>query len=195
MVGLVLGLLIGLQVVSQIALFLIEAIFSLYIGAVVIRLLLGFARANFNNPLSQFLVKVTNPVLVPMRRFIPSIGKIDTSAVILAFALTVIKVSLLFLILRGAIMFPESLLIAVGELIKTIIWVYIIALILQAVMSWVGSAQGNPVSPLVQSLTNPIVRPIRKVVPLIGMMDLSPLVAILGLNVLLIVVNNIFPGI
>ena len=75
MVGLVLGLLIGLQVVSQIALFLIEAIFSLYIGAVVIRLLLGFARANFNNPLSQFLVKVTNPVLVPMRRFIPSIGK------------------------------------------------------------------------------------------------------------------------
>ena len=189
------GLVLGIQVVSQIALFLIEAIFSLYIGAVVIRLLLGFARASFHNPLSQFLVKVTNPILVPMRRFIPSIGKIDTSAVLLAYLLTVIKVSLLFLILRGAVMFPESLLIAFGELIKTIIWVYIIALILQAVISWVGSAQGNPVSPLIHSLTNPIVRPIRKVVPLVGMMDLSPLVAILGLNVLLIVVNNIFPGI
>ena len=186
----VLGLALGLQI----ALFLVEAIFSLYIGAVVIRLLLGFARANFNNPLSQFLVKITNPVLVPMRRFIPSIGRIDTSAVILAYGLTVIKVSLMYLIIRGAVMFPESLLISVGELIKTIIWVYIIALILQAVMSWVGSAQGNPVSPLVQSLTNPIVRPIRKVVPLIGMMDLSPLVAILGLNVLLIVVNSLFSG-
>ena len=186
---------LGLALGSQIAIFLVEAIFSLYIGAVVIRLLLGFARANFNNPLSQFLVKVTNPVLVPMRRFIPSIGKIDTSAVILAYGLTIIKVSLLYLIIRGAIMFPESLLVATGELIKTIIWVYIIALILQAVISWVGSAQGNPVSPLIHSLTNPIVRPIRKIVPLIGMMDLSPLIAILGLNVLLIVVNNIFPAI
>jgi YggT family protein len=191
----VLGLALGLQMASQIALFLVEAVFSLYIGAVLIRLLLGFARANFNNPLSQFLVKVTNPVLVPMRRFIPSIGKIDTSAVVLAYGLTLIKITLLYLIIRSAVMFPESLIIAIGEIIKTVIWVYIIALILQAVISWVGSAQGNPVSPLVHSLTNPIVRPIRKVVPLIGMMDLSPLVAILGLNVLLIVVNNLFPGI
>jgi len=184
----------GLALGSQIALFLIEALFSLYIGAVVIRLLLGFSRADFRNPLSQFLVKITNPILVPMRRFIPSIGKVDTSAVLLAFGLTVIKVSLMYLVVRGAIMFPESLLIAVGELVKTIIWVYIIALILQAIMSWIGSAQGNPVAPLVHSLTNPIVRPIRKVVPLIGMMDLSPLVAILGLNVLLIVANNLLPG-
>lgn len=186
---------LGLALGSQIALFLIEAVFSLYIGAVVVRLLLGFARANFHNPLSQFLVKVTNPVLVPMRRFIPSIGKIDTSAVVLAYGLTIIKVSLLYLIIRGAVMFPESLLIAAGELVKTIIWVYLIALILQAVISWVGSAQGNPIAPLIHSLTNPIVRPIRKVVPTIGMMDLSPLVAILGLNVLLIVVSNIFPGV
>ena len=188
-----LGLTLGLSVGSQIALFLVEAIFTLYIGAVVIRLLLGFARADFYNPLTQFLVKVTNPVLVPMRRFIPSIGKIDTSAVLLAYGLTVIKLSLVFLIHRGAIMFPETLGIAVGELIKTIIWIYIIALILQAIISWIGSAQGNPVSPLVHSLTNPIVRPIRKVVPMIGMMDLSPMVAILGLNVLLIIVNGVLP--
>lgn len=186
---------LGLAVASQIALFLIETLFSLYIGAVVIRLLLGFARANFHNPLSQFLVKVTNPALVPMRRFIPSFGKIDTSAVVLAYVLTLIKVTLLFLIMRGAIMFPESLWLAFGALITTIIWVYLIALILQAIISWIGSAQGNPVSPLVESLTNPIVRPIRRYVPLIGMMDLSPLVAILGLNILLIIVKGIFPGI
>jgi len=177
---------------SQIAVFLVEVLFSLYIVAVVIRLLLGFARASFHNPLSQFLVKVTNPVLVPLRRFIPAIGSIDTSAVLLAYGLTLVKISLLFLISRGAIMFPESLFIAFGDLLKTIIWVYIIALILQAVISWVGSAQGNPVSPLINSLTNPILRPIRKFVPLIGMMDLSPLVAILGLNILLIIVQNLF---
>lgn len=184
----------GLALGQEIGFFLIETIFSLYIGAVVIRLLLGFSRANFHNPLSQFLVKVTNPALVPMRRIIPSWGKVDTSAVLLAYGLTVIKVMLLYLIIRGAVMFPESLFIAIGELTKTIIWVYLIALILQAVMSWIGSAQGNPVAPLVHSLTYPIIRPIQKIIPTIGMIDLSPLVAILGLQILLMVINNKLPS-
>jgi len=176
----------------EIASFLIETIFSLYISAVLLRLLLGFARASFNNPLSQFLVKITNPILVPMRRFIPSMGSIDTSAVVLAFTLTFIKVSLLLLAQTHSIQFPMSIIIAIGELIKSVIWIYIIALILQAVISWVGNTQGNPIIPLINSLTTPILRPIRKVVPLVGMMDLSPLVAILGLNILLIIINNIF---
>lgn len=183
---------LGLSVGAEIAIFLIEAVFSLYIAAIIIRLLLGFSRADFHNPLSQFLVKITNPVLVPLRRFIPAIGKIDTSAVLVAYGLTVVKLSLIFLLSRGALMLPESLIWAVGELIKSIIWIYIIALIIQAVISWIGSAQGNPVVPLINSLTYPILRPIRKVVPLVGMMDLSPLVAILGLNVLLILVNSLF---
>jgi YggT family protein len=182
----------GLSLGSQIGVFLVEALFSLYIAAVVIRLLLGFARASFHNPISQFLVKVTNPALVPLRRFIPSFGSIDTSAILLAYGLTLLKISLIFLITRGAIMFPESLWIALGELVTTIIWVYLIALILQAVISWVGNTQGNPITPLINSLTYPILQPIRKFVPLVGMMDLSPLVAILGLNILLIIVRNLF---
>ena len=115
---------LGLSLVSQIAVFLIEAIFSLYIAAVLLRLLLGFARASFHNPLSQFLVKITNPVLVPMRRFIPSFASIDTSAVLLAFILMFVKVSLLFLIKSHQLYFPASLLYALGELLKTIIWIY-----------------------------------------------------------------------
>lgn len=178
---------------SQIATFLISAVFSLYIGAVLIRMLLGFARANFHNPLSQVLVKITNPVLAPMRRFIPAIGKIDTSAVLLAFILTIIKTGLIFLLSHGVINLPQIFLFSVGDIIKTIIYIYIFALIIQAVISWVGSAHGNPIVPLINSLTNPIVRPIRKVIPVMGMMDFSPLVAILLLNVLLIIVNNIFP--
>lgn len=181
-----------LSVGSQIATFLISAVFSLYIGVVLIRLLLGFARADFHNPLSQFLVKVTNPILVPMRRFIPAIGKIDTSSVLLAYGLTIIKTALLALVGYGALSLPQLLIFSVGDIIKTIIYIYIFALIIQAVISWIGSAQGNPVVPLINSLTNPIVRPIRKFVPVVGMMDLSPLVAILLLNVLLIIVTNIF---
>lgn len=183
---------LGVSVLAQIAMFLVDVLFSLYIGAVLLRLLLGFARASFHNPLSQFLVKVTNPVLIPMRRYIPAIGAIDTSAVVLAFGLTLIKTSLLLLLSTGDLHFPAPIFLSLGELIKTIIWVYIFALIIQAIISWVGNTQGNPLIPLVNSLTNPLLRPIRKVVPLIGMMDLSPMVAILGLNILLIIVNNIF---
>ena len=181
-----------ISVGAQIGVLLVDVLFSLYIGAVLLRLLLGVARADFHNPLSQFLVRVTNPVLTPMRRFIPAIGSIDTSAIVLAYGLTLLKTSLLLLLTVGDLHFPASLFFAVGELIKTIIWVYIFALIIQAIISWVGNSQGNPVIPLVNSLTYPLLKPIRKVVPLVGMMDLSPMAAILGLNILLIIVNNIF---
>ena len=185
-------ILIGMSVGAKIAVLLVDVLFSLYIATILLRLLLGFSRADFRNPLSQFLVKVTNPVLVPMRRFIPAIGSIDTSAVILAYVLTLIKSSLLLLLASVPLQFPAILFFAFGELLQTIIWIYIFALILQAVISWVGNTNGNPIIPLVNSLTNPLLRPIRKVVPLIGMMDLSPMVAILGLNILLIIVTSIF---
>jgi len=177
---------------SQITIFLVDTLFTLYILAVLLRLLLGFARADFYNPLSQFLVKITNPVLVPLRRVVPAVGKLDSAAVALAFGLTVLKTILLYLLTTGGFDLVHVLILSVGDLLKTVIWIYIIALIVQAVISWVGSTHGNPVASLVNSLTYPIVRPIRQFVPVIGMLDLSPLVAILLLNVLLIVVNNIF---
>ena len=89
-----------MSALQNVGIFLVDTLFSLYIGAVLLRLLLALARANFYNPLSQFLVKITNPVLVPMRRMIPAMGKVDTAAVVLAVGLTVIKV-LLLLGLKG----------------------------------------------------------------------------------------------
>lgn len=182
-----------MSVIQQIGVFLVETLLSLYIAAVVIRFLLGYARADFYNPLSQFLVKITDPVLVPVRRFVPPLGKLDTAAVVVALGLMLLKLILLT-ILVGAGFNPIAMLwLAIGELIRNVIWVYIIALILMAVISWIGSANGNPVVPLVNSLVSPLVSPVRRRLPPVGMLDLSPLVVILGLNILLIVVNGIFP--
>ncbi|MCL4158614.1 UNVERIFIED_CONTAM: hypothetical protein GTU68_033312 [Idotea baltica] len=167
---------------------------SLYISAIVIRFLLGYARADFYNPLSQFLVKITNPVLVPVRRIVPAFGKLDTSAILVAFVLMVIKLALLSGLGALKSMSPMALLwLSVGELIRSAIWIYIVALILLAVISWIGSSHGNPVAPLVNSLVSPLVSPVRRRLPPVGMFDLSPLVVILGLNILLIIVNSIFP--
>ncbi len=179
-----------MNVLQQIGVLLIDTLFSLYIGAVVVRMLLGYVGANFYNPLSQFLVKVTNPVLVPLRRFIPSIGKIDTAAIVLALGLTIIKLILLSLVVFGNVNIISTLVASIIDLAKVIIWIYIISLLIQAVMSWIGSAHGNYVAPLIQSLTTPILRPIQRLIPNIGVLDLSPLVAILILNILLIIIES-----
>lgn len=182
-----------MSVIQQIGLFLVETLLSLYISAIVIRFLLGYVRADFYNPLSQFLVKITNPVLVPVRRFIPSFGKLDTSAVVVALVLMIIKIALVTGIVGASLNVATLLWLSVGELIRSVIWVYIIALILMAVISWIGSSQGNPVSPLVNSLVSPLVTPVRRRMPPVGMLDLSPMVVMIGLYILLIIVNGVFP--
>lgn len=182
------------MVLQNIAIFLISTLFSLYIGAVLLRFLLALVRADFYNPLSQFLVKITNPVLVPLRRFVPPMGKLDTASLVLAFSLKLIAVVLL-MSLQGINIGLGGLVLAVlADLIRTVVWIFMIALIIQAIMSWVGNSYGNPMGSLLDSLTAPLLDPIRKFVPLIGMVDLSPLVAILLLQVVLIALSG-FPNI
>lgn len=182
------------MVLQNIAVFLISTLFSLYVGAVLLRFLLALVRADFYNPLSQFLVKITNPVLVPLRRFIPPIGKIDTASLVLAFSLKLMA-AILLMSLQGMSAGVGAVLAAViADLIRTVVWIFMIALIIQAIMSWVGNSYGNPMGSLLDSLTAPILDPIRKFVPLIGMVDLSPLVAILLLQVVLIALAG-FPNI
>ena len=169
---------------------MVDTLFSLYIGAVLLRLLLALARANFYNPLSQFLVKITNPVLVPMRRMIPAMGKVDTAAVVLAVGLTVIKVLLLLGLKGGGADLFGIVVFSVLEVIRTVIHIYIFALVVQAVLSWVGNTYGNPLADLLNSLTEPLLRRIRGFVPVIGMVDLAPMVAILLLYVVLIIFQS-----
>lgn len=179
-----------MQALQNVGVFLVETLFSLYIGAVLIRFLLAWSRANFYNPLSQFLVKITNPVLVPLRRMIPAMGKLDTAAIVLALGLMIIKVFLLVGMQGSSVGVPVVLTYSIVELLRMVIHIYIFALIIQAVLSWVGNSYGNPLADILNSLTDPILRPIRNIVPTIGMVDLSPMVAILLLYVVLIVLQS-----
>ncbi|WP_287600378.1 YggT family protein [Thiothrix sp.] len=179
-----------MSALQNVGIFLVDTLFSLYIGAVLLRLLLALARANFYNPLSQFLVKITNPVLVPMRRMIPAMGKVDTAAVVLAVGLTVIKVLLLLGLKGGGADLFGIVVFSVLEVIRTVIHIYIFALVVQAVLSWVGNTYGNPLADLLNSLTEPLLRRIRGFVPVMGMVDLAPMVAILLLYVVLIIFQS-----
>ncbi len=179
-----------MDALQNVGIFLVETLFSLYIGAILIRFLLAVSRANFYNPLSQFLVKITNPVLVPLRRIVPPIGKLDTAAIVLALGLKIIQTFLLVALQSSEASLPAVFVYAIVDLMRTVINIYIFALIIQAVLSWVNS-YGNPMADILNSLTEPLLRPIRQFVPTIGMVDMSSMVALLLLYILLIVLRSV----
>lgn len=177
---------------QDLGVFLIGTLFSIYTALVMLRLLLAWARADFYNPLSQAIVKLTNPPLRPLRRLIPPIGKLDTASVVLLLLLKSVEIWALAALqgLRAPV--AMVLYIAVVQLVELAIYVYMFAIIIQAVLSWVSpGGYGNPVSALLHSLTEPLLRPLRRVVPPVGMLDLTPMVAIILLYVLLIVLRHV----
>lgn len=170
--------------------YLIGTLIDLYITAVMLRLLLQWVRADFYNPLCQFLVLITNPLLIPLRRVVPSIGKLDTASVVLMFLLEVLGVwvVLQFSQLR---MEPQALLMfAVVKLILTLLWTYFFLIIALVILSWIGPRARHPIVPLIIQLTDPVLAPIRRFLPPLGGFDLSPLVALIAIRFLI----ELLPG-
>ncbi|MBD3670271.1 MAG: YggT family protein [Gammaproteobacteria bacterium] len=165
--------------------FLIETLFGLYILSFMLRFLFQWARADFYNPVSQFLVKITNPLLVPVRRIIPGLFGIDMAALVVMFLLGFIKLSLIMLIKGGAILPGVFAVYTVAELMQLVIYVFIFTIIVQAILSWINPQSYNPVTTLLYSLNAPLLRPAQRLLPNLGGLDLSPLVVIIVLQLLL----------
>ena len=164
--------------------FLITTLFSLYILAVMLRFLLGTVRADFYNPVSQFLVRITNPFLVPMRKVIPSMGKFDTSALLLMLVLQLLSLGVIIMLRGVSVPVLALLLTAIVELLLLAINVFIFAIVIQVILSWVNPGTYNPVNQLLHSLTQPLLGPIQRLMPPVSGIDLSPLFALIGLQVL-----------
>lgn len=166
------------------AVFLVQTLFGLYILVVMLRLLLQWARADFFNPVSQFIVKATHPLLRPMRRFIPPLGSLDTSSLLLAWLLKSLEILILLLILGASVSPLMALLWAVPALIQLTLNIFLFAIIIQAILSWINPDPYNPVVGLLYSLTRPVLEPFRRMLPDLGGIDLSPLVAIVAIYLL-----------
>lgn len=181
-----------MNLLETIGLFLILIIFPLYIGVIMVRVLLALVRADFYNPLSQAIVSITNPLLVPLRRVIPPIRQIDLAAILLMLALQLLELWLRRMLGDPTVGYLNIFIQAPYHLIKLLIYIYMFALIVQAVISWVAPGLHNPMASLLNSLTTPLLRPLRRVIPPAGMIDLSPMVAIILLGVAKIVIDYIF---
>lgn len=161
--------------------FLIGTLFDLYLMVVLLRLWLQFSRADFYNPFSQFVVKVTHPLVSPMRRILPSIGRLDTATFVLALLVAGLKIVILNLVIQGTGVNPLSLLIISFVIVlKEALTLLMYVLILRAIMSWVSQGS-NPMELVLAQLTEPMLAPIRKRMPDMGGLDLSVMVVILVL--------------
>ena len=159
--------------------FLIDTLFYLYTLLLMLRLLLQWVRADFYNPLSQFVVKATSPLVVPLRRIIPGLGGLDIATLLLVLIFTFVKLTLISWI---AGMPFNALWLSLSTLLETFILlldIFLFSIFILAIMSWINPDPYHPAAALLRSITRPVMKPLQQRIPLVGGIDISPMIAII----------------
>ena len=170
--------------------FIIETLLSLALFVVLARLLLQWTRADFRNPLCQAVVKLTNPLILPLRRILPPMGKIDTASVVAVLVVAIIDVGAIFLLHFGELPGPLAWIRPVlTEIARTLLWTYFYAIFLYALLGLIAPGGYSPLQSVLTSLCEPVLRPIRRLIPTVAGLDLSPLWAIIAIQAILILIR------
>jgi len=174
---------------NQAGLYLIQLVFGFYILLVLLRLLFQLVRASFYNPISQFIVTLTQPPLQLLRRFIPGLLGIDMAAVVLLLALQMLEIYMVAWFQGAYPAVGGVAVLAIAQLVEFAIYVFIIGILIRVILSWVNPHGGrNPVGDLLNSLTEPMLAPARRLIPPISGLDLSPIAVFVLLQLTLILI-------
>ncbi|PWW10606.1 MULTISPECIES: YggT family protein [Pseudidiomarina] len=170
--------------------FLVDFVFDLFLMVVILRVWMQAVRADFYNPLSQFVVKVSNPLVLPLRSVLPTLGRWDLAAVVLALLVAVAKIYLVQILINAPLPMVvtaliSSLFLVVFQFLSILFWVTLI----RALMSWFSQGY-HPMTAMLAQLTEPFLAPIRRIIPPIGGLDLSVLVLIVGIQFVRILLGN-----
>jgi len=180
-----------MSAVYAILIYLIQTLLSLYLIAMLLRFLLQLVRADFYNPISQFIVKVTNPLVVPVRKIIPGYAGLDIASLLLALCLQIIGIAAVFLLSYGAL--PGAGLLFMGGVLGTIallVKIYFFALLAMIILSWVAQGSNHPAIYLLFQITEPVMAPVRKLLPPMGGLDFSPILVFVLINVIQIALQH-----
>ena len=164
--------------------YLVSTLFEVYLWIVMLRIMLQFVRADFYNPISQLVWQLTQPIVRPMQNVLPKVGKLDTAAAVLMLVIAVIYVYVAMAILARPVDPLVALFLALMKLIVLLLNLYTLSLVIQAILSWVGPGVNNPAGSLLWSINEPLLRPVRRVIPPFSGLDLSPLIVIVVLQTL-----------
>jgi YggT family protein len=181
---------------SEIFGYLVQTLLSLYLLTMLLRFVLQLVRADFYNPICQFLVKVTNPLVLPLRRVLPGFAGLDMASLVLALLLQLAGIIALLLI--NGLGLPNILLLFVWSAIGVLgllVNIYFFALLAMIILSWVAPGSNHPAIYLLHQITEPVMAPVRKALPAMGGMDFSPILVFILINVIQIALRHMAAGV
>lgn len=185
-----------MNAMTEIFVYLLQTFLSLYLMAMLLRFLLQLVRADFYNPISQFLVKVTNPLVVPMRRVLPAVSGIDTSSLVLCLLLQLLGITALLLV--NGLGLPNVFLLLIWSalgVVSLLVNIYFFALLAMIILSWIAPGSHHPAVHLLYQITEPAMAPFRKLLPPMGGLDLSPILVFILINVIQIMLRHMAAGV
>lgn len=173
-----------MQTLAQIAIYIIQTLGSIYLFIVVMRFLLQLVKADYYNPISKMIVKATNPLLIPLRKIIPGFWGVDFACLVLALLVEIVILQAILLIAGLGLQNPLLLLSwSVLGILKLIAITYFWGLLIMVIASWVAPYSHNPGLSLLRQLIEPTLAPLRRVLPDLGGLDLSPMIALMLLHI------------
>lgn len=176
------------------AIYVLQTLGSLYLLIVLLRFILQLVRADFYNPLSQFIVKATQPLLKPLRKLIPSILGLDTASLVLAILVQLLVMALTLMLMGYGVggFLLELLVWSLIGVTSLFIKVFFFAMIISIILSWVAPGSANPGAQLANQICEPLLAPFRKILPDMGGLDISPIFAFIALNLIdMLVIGNL----
>jgi YggT family protein len=172
--------------------FIVETLLSLALFVVLARLLLQWTRADFRNPLCQAIVRITNPLILPLRRALPPIGKLDTASVVAVLLVATVDVAAIFALHGIGIPGPVTWIkVVLTEIAHTLLWTYLYAIFAYAILGLIAPGGYSPLQSVLTTLCEPVLRPVRRLIPTVAGLDLSPLWAIIVIYAILIVIRAV----
>ena len=178
---------------TQALYFIVKTLAQLYLLLYLLRFWLPWVRTDFRNPIAQAILRFTSPVIVPIRRFVPPIGRLDTATVLVLLVMQYAIIYVLLMILGQQL--PPTIVaqLTVIELGVYSLNLFFFAILIRIILSWVAPQSYNPISAIAGSLAEPVLRPFRRLIPPIGGLDISPIFAVVLLQASVILLQSLKP--
>jgi len=171
---------------SNAIVFIVTTLVNLYIITFILRIMFQLQRVDYRNPVVQFIATVTNPLVLPLRRIIPSAGKVDSASVVAAVGLKLAEVALLTILLCSVVPpIPQLVGITLISLVRMLLNFYFFVILASVILSWVSAGGYNPAAAVIAQLAEPVLGPFRKLIPPIGGFDITPIFAIIAIQALM----------
>lgn len=164
--------------------FILHTLTSLLVAVFLLRVVMPLVRADFRNPIGQAILQVTNPLVMPLRKVLPPARRVDVASIVALLLVQFAGTALMQGILGTGLALGPLVVGGLVDLARTVLQLYFWLVLIHVLLSWVAPGQYSPGVQLVARLCEPLLRPVRRIIPPLGAFDLSPMFVLIGLQAL-----------